>query len=230
MCEDGSARDIEAVPYLRDRRFEQLVVRLVEAAAEFKGLALDDGPVVDPHEVHERGLGVAHQPVHLHVRDGRVDDGALGLELVDGLQLQLEALRFLEAQVSRGFVHGVFQGCFHFAEVALQNVPNGGNAFAVGVLGLLADTRAHAVADVVFEAHPKLFAAMFSSVSARLHVRMGYSFLHRSSTACIALTFEYGPKYSLPSFRTCRVGKMRGKRSFFRTMKGYVLSSLSWML
>ena len=79
---------------------------------------MDDGAVVNAHEIHESRLGVTHKPIHLHVRYGRVDDGALGLEFVNGLKLQLEPLSFFKAQVGGGGVHGVLQGGFHLTEVA----------------------------------------------------------------------------------------------------------------
>ena len=106
LGQHGSACDVESVPNLGDGRGQHLVVGLVEAAAEFEGLALHHRPVVDAHEVHERGLGVAHQPVHLHVRHSRVDDGALRLELGHGLKLELQALGFLKPEVRRGLGHG----------------------------------------------------------------------------------------------------------------------------
>ena len=63
-------------------------------------------------------------------------------------------------------------------------------------------------------------AAMDAALSGREHVRMGYSVLHSSSTVCIDRTLGYGPKYSLPSRMTFRVGNTRGNGSRLSTRKG----------
>ena len=79
-----------------------------------------------------------------------MDDGALRLELGHGLELELQALRFLKPEVRRRLGHGCFERGFHDAQVALEHVADGGDAFGILGLGLLADARAEAVANVVF--------------------------------------------------------------------------------
>ena len=63
-------------------------------------------------------------------------------------------------------------------------------------------------------------AAIPASFSGSAHVRIGYSVRHSSRTVCIDFALGYGPKYSLPSRTTRRVGKTRGNGSRFRTMNG----------
>ena len=156
LGKDGAAGHVEAVPYLRDGRLQHLGIGFIQSTFEFEGLPLNHGTVVDAHEIHKRRFGIAHEPIHFHVGNGRVDHRAFGLELGHGFQLELEPFCLFKPKVVGGGRHGAFQGSLHLSQVAAKHVSDGGDAFVVGLFRLLPHTRPQAVPNMVLKAYPKL--------------------------------------------------------------------------
>ena len=169
------------------------------------------GTVVDAHEVDKRRLRVAHHPVDFHVRDGGVHHGALGLELVDGEEFEFEALGFFKTQVARGLHHRFLQRAFHLSEVALQHMADGRDAVVVGLFRLLAHAGPHAVADVVFQAHPKLAFGDVVLRQGQAAGANGVELLAEVEHGVHALDVGVGPKIFAPVFPHLTGGKDAGE-------------------
>ena len=178
------------------------------------------GTVVNAHEVDKRRLRIAHHPVDLHVRDGGVHDGALGLELVDGQELELEALGFFKAQVACGFHHRLLQRAFHLAEVAFQHMADGRDAVVVGLFRLLTHAGPHAVADVVFQAHPELAFGDVVLRQGQAAGANGVELFAQVEHGVHALDVGVGPKIFAPVLPHLTGGKDAGKALLFEHDEG----------